>query len=206
MNHMKKCKNCGTVQSNDKNTCIDCGTVLGRPMSKAEEESIEAALDEKLDNMADRTEDFYVPLRDKILGVICIIGIVAAVLLISFCAAAKQQIQNDIPDGVIVTQTDGATVIVSDGSTPEYDFPSSRMHTLGKSQMYAIISIVALIVAAPMLFFPKFTWLISTLKYRLFYNWDTTPSYFAIIIRKVATYLMFAIGTGSVLYGYWLYF
>ena len=38
---MKKCKNCGALQSDDKTTCLDCGTLLGRPMTEEEEEAAE---------------------------------------------------------------------------------------------------------------------------------------------------------------------
>jgi len=68
-----------------------------------------------------------------------------------------------------------------------------------------LIALIAFIAAAPMLFFPRFMWMLDTLKYRMFYNWDTTPSHFALVGRKVVTYVVFVIGTGSILYGYWLY-
>ena len=203
---MKKCKKCGALQSDGRSTCIDCGTALGRPLSEADEELAEALLNDKLDSMAERADDFYVPIRDKIMGVLCIIGIIAAIILINLCGMEKRQIENNIPDGVSVTQSGGAIITMSGGSAPDYVFPSARSNTLDQAQMFAIFSIVGFIGAGPMLFFPKFMWLLDTLKYRLFYNWDTTPSYFALVMRKAATYILFAIGTCSILYAYWLFF
>ena len=37
---MKKCKKCGALQSDDRSVCLDCGSVLGRPMTEEEEENI----------------------------------------------------------------------------------------------------------------------------------------------------------------------
>lgn len=209
---MKKCRKCGAVQNDDRTTCVDCGTVLGRPMSEEEEAIAEAALDDRLEGLAERTEDFYVPLRDKIIGVLCIIGAVAAILLLNFAGVEKARIKNDVPDNVMVEYGNGA-FITSYGTTPDggavlspaFRFPSSRYRTLDNAQAYALISLIAFIAAAPMLLFPRFMWMLDTLKYRMFYNWDTTPSHFALVGRKVVTYLVFVIGVGSILYGYWLY-
>ena len=44
---MKKCKKCGALQSDDRSVCLDCGSVLGRPMTDAEEAAAEEALDDK---------------------------------------------------------------------------------------------------------------------------------------------------------------
>ncbi len=202
---MKKCKKCAAIQSDERSTCIDCGTVLGRPMPEAEEELTEAALDDKLEGMSERTEDFYVPLRDKIMGALCIIGIVAAILLINLCGMEKQQIRDSIPDGITVTQGDGAIITMADINAPEYTFPSWRDRTLDEAQMFALFSIIAFVAAGPMLLFPKLMWHLDTLRYRIFHNFDTTPSYFAIVVRKAASYVLFALGVCSILYAYWMY-
>jgi len=203
---MKKCKKCGAVQSDDRNTCIDCGTMLGHPMTEAEEEMVEDALDDKLDNMADKTEDFYVPVRDKIMGIICIIGIIAAVVLLALSISEYNRITSDIPEGVWVQQTEGAIVTMRGDDAPDYSYPTARTRALDSVQGYAFLGILSLIAACPMLFFPRFMWFLGTLKYRVFYNWDTTPSYFALVMRKAVTYLLFGVGAGSILYAYFLYF
>ena len=112
---MKKCKKCGTVQSNDRNICIECDSILGKPMTKNEEEISDAALDEKLNDMTERTDDFYVPLRDKIMGVLCILGIIESIILISLTVGERSEIKNEIPENVTVLSEHGYTTVISDG-------------------------------------------------------------------------------------------
>ncbi len=201
---MKKCKKCGALQSDDKSVCIDCGAHLGRAMTPLEEEAAEAALDDKLDNMAERAEDFYVPLRDKIMGALCIVGIIAAIVLIVLVGRANDDIRQAIPDNVIVNTSNGFTEILSDGEG-NYDYPHARVDELSRATLSAVIGIICLVAAFPMLIIPKFMWLLDTLKYRIFYGWDTTPSYFAIVIRKVVTYILFGVGVIAVIGGWYMY-
>ena len=86
---MKKCRKCGAVQDDSHSTCIDCGAVLPNPMSDAEEEAHEEeaheeALDDKLYGMAERAEDFYVPVWAKILGFVCVACFVGTILFLVF--------------------------------------------------------------------------------------------------------------------------
>lgn len=202
---MKKCKNCGALQNDDNNTCIDCGTVLGKPLNEAETAEINERLDDTLDGMSERTEDFYVPLRDKIMGVLSAVGIIAAIILLVLVGRENDRINAEIPDGVIVDRGSGFTTILSDGEV-DYKYPSALKSKLDNVGMSALISLVCLIVAFPMLIVPKFMWFIDTLRYRMFYNWDTTPSYFALVVRKTITYIFFAVGIMGVIYGYWQFF
>lgn len=202
---MKKCKNCGALQNDDNSTCIDCGAVLGKALSEAQAAEINESLDEKLDGMSERTEDFYVPLRDKIMGVLSVIGIIAAIILLVLVGRENDRINAEIPDGVIVDRGSGFTTILSDGEV-DYTYPSALKRKLDNVGMSALISLVCLIAAFPMLIVPKFMWFIDTLRYRMFYNWDTTPSYFALVVRKAFTYIFFAVGIIGVIYGYWQFF
>lgn len=202
---MKKCKKCGALQNDDNSTCIDCGTVLGKALSEAEAAEINESLDDKLEGMSERTEDFYVPLRDKIMGVLSLLGIIAAIILLVLVGRENDRINAEIPDGIIVDCGSGFTTIISDGEV-EYEYPSALKRKIDNVGMSALISLVCLIVALPMLVVPKFMWFIDTLRYRMFYNWDTTPSYFALVVRKAFTYIFFAIGIIGVIYGYWQFF
>lgn len=202
---MKKCKNCGALQNDDNSTCIDCGAVLGKSLSEAEAAEINESLDNKLEGMSERTEDFYVPLRDKIMGVLSVIGIIAAIVLLVLVGRENDRIHAEIPDGVIVDRGSGFTTILSDGEV-DYTYPSSFKRKLDNVGMSALISLVCLIAAFPMLIVPKFMWFIDTLRYRMFYNWDTTPSYFALVVRKAFTYIFFVVGIIGVIYGYWQFF
>lgn len=202
---MKKCKNCGALQNDDNNTCIDCGTVLGKPLTEKETAEINENLDDKLEGMSERTEDFYVPLRDKIMGVLSAVGIIAAIILLVLVGRENDRITADIPAGVIVDRGSGFTTILSDGEV-DYTYPSALKRKLDNVGMSALISLVCFVVALPMLIVPKFMWFLDTLRYRMFYNWDTTPSYFALVVRKAITYIFFAVGIMGVIYGYWQFF
>ncbi len=202
---MKKCSSCGAIQNDERSVCIDCGKVLGKPLDQAEMSAVEAATRESLDNMAERTDDFYVPIYDKIFGIVAIIGIIAAIILLVLVGKENARIQAEIPDGVIVERGSGFTTILSDGEV-DYTYPSMLVGKLNNVGTSALISLVCLIIALPMLIVPKFMWFIDTLRYRIFYNWDTTPSFFALVLRKGATYILFICGAISVIYGYCLFF
>ena len=202
---MKKCKNCGALQNDDNSTCIDCGAVLGKALSEAEAAEINESIDDKLEGMSERTEDFYVPLRDKIMGVLSVVGIIVAIVLLVLVGRENDRINAEIPDGVIVDRGSGFTTILSDGEV-DYTYPSALKRKLDNVGTSALISLICLIAAFPMLIVPKFMWFIDTLRYRMFYNWDTTPSYFALVVRKAFTYIFFVVGIIGVIYGYWQFF
>ena len=202
---MKKCKKCGAQQNDDNSTCIDCGAVLGKALSEAEEAEINENLDDKLEGMSERTEDFYVPLRDKIMGVLSAIGIIAAIILLVLVGRENDRINAEIPDGVIVDRGSGFTTVLSDGEG-DYTYPTALKRKLDRVGLSALISLICLFAALPMLTLPKFMWFIDTLRYRIFYNWDTTPSYFVLVMRKAVTYISFAVGVIGVIYGYWQFF
>ena len=202
---MKKCKNCGALQNDDNNTCIDCGTVLGKALTEKEAAEIDERLNNALEGLSERTEDFYVPLRDKIMGVLAAIGIIAAIILLVLVGRENDRINAEIPDGVIVDRGSGFTTILSDGEV-DYSYPSALKRRLDNVGMSALISLFCFAVALPMLIVPKFMWFIDTLRYRMFYNWDTTPSYFALVVRKAVTYLFFVGGIIGILYGFWQFF
>ncbi|MBQ7921825.1 MAG: hypothetical protein IJ325_04500 [Clostridia bacterium] len=202
---MKKCKKCGALQNDDNSTCIDCEAVLGKALDEAEAAEINERLDDTLEGMGERKEDFYVPLRDKIMGVLSAVGIIAVIILLVLVGRENDRIDADIPDGVIVDRGSGFITILSD-SEVDYSYPSALKRKLDNVGMNALISLICLIVALPMLIVPKFMWFIDTLRYRMFYNWDTTPSYFALVVRKAVTYIFFAVGIMGVIYGYWEFF
>ncbi|MBE6551016.1 MAG: hypothetical protein E7665_02650 [Ruminococcaceae bacterium] len=163
---MKKCKKCNTVQNDSRSVCVECGAVLGRPMTEDEEYEVKVSLGEKLDDLAEQSDDFYVPIKDRIIGVLCIIGGIASLILTIL--SNKADISNAARSG--------------------------------------FISIIFLIFACIMLLLPKFIWTISTLRYRIFYDWDTSPSPFFLTIEKVTAYIMFGIGIFEMIYGYFLFF
>ena len=205
---MKKCPKCGAVLNDSRQTCVDCGTLLGKPLDEREEAALAEQLDEKLDGMSAKTEDFYVSLRDKLLGVVAALGIVAAFVLLSLVGTEKSELKNAVPEGTMVVQYTGGTTILSSGEGGAIP-PASlllRGKNLEKAATNALIALVSFVASLPLLVFPKLMWQLDTLKYRLFYNWDTTPSWYAVTGRKVAAYLFLGVGLIAILWGCWLFF
>lgn len=174
-------------------------------MTEDETALADAELDDRLDGMAEKTEDFYVPLRDKIMGILSFVGMVAAIVLFILCVSVREKILDDMFDALKVPGGTAAIVTVSGDIAPGEHIPSAVHQTIETAIPLSAISLVSLPFAGIMLLFPKFMWQIGTLRYRVFYGWDTPPSDFAIILRKVATYILFAIGMGSLLWAYWVY-
>ena len=211
---MKKCKKCGAVQSDDRTVCLDCGAVLGRPMTEAEEERTEAALDDRLDGLAERTQDFYVSIPEKIMGILCILGVIAAVVMLNLVGVEKSRLVKQVPDYVSVTTVGGAVITATafDPETGElYDaeIPQAwydRRSQLENAATAALLGLAACLGAAPLLLIPKVVWWLDTLKFRLWYDWEPSPTYFSTVVRKSAAYAFFAVGIGGVIYSYFLYF
>jgi hypothetical protein len=160
-------------------------------------------------------QDFYVPLRDKIMGVISIIGIIAAFVLLGI-AGGEKAVLNSAHDNTSIWDRGQITVdhyTTNDGysytSITNLPVPnvlrSPRVKRLEQASASALIGIIALIGAFPSLLFPRLMWRLGTFKYRFFYDWDPSPSEFGIVITKVLTYFLFGIGVPAVLYGWYLY-
>lgn len=197
---MKKCKKCGALQNDNRSVCIDCGAVLGRSMTEEEETRTEDALSDRLYDLSERTEDFYVPVRDKIIGVLCMIGAVAAILLLNFIGTEKRGLQANVSVNTVGDTID--YVVYSSGFNA---VASRRVAALNRAGCGALIALISCGVSIPMLLFPRLMWNLDTLKYRLFYNWDTTPSDMALVLRKALTYGLCVIGAIAILYG-WIIF
>ena len=208
---MKKCKNCGALQSDDKTTCLDCGTLLGKPMNEKEEEAAEQLIDNQLEDMVERTEDFYVPLHDKIMGILGIVCIIAAVVLIAISSRTLDEIRETLPKdtgGISVTyySTDNGYTTVHSEGREGYSSQYSRIDELEQAAAWGIGSIFALLAACPLLLLPRLMWNLSTFKYRFFHDWDTTPSDTALVIRKIAAYVLFGVGMIALGLGWLCYF
>lgn len=202
---MKKCTRCGAIQNNSRHHCIDCGEKLGTPLSKAETVEIEERLGNTLNEMSDRTEDFFVPLRDKIMGAISVIGIIASIVILILAGQENTRIEASVPDGVIVDRGVGFTTIISDGEI-DYQYPSAYKERIDNAGANALVALFCFATAIPMLTIPKAMWFIATLRYRIFFKGDAAPSDFALSVGKAITYALFAIGIIEVIYGYCLFF
>jgi ABC-type siderophore export system fused ATPase/permease subunit len=73
---MKKCAKCGAINDNLYKNCIDCGEVLGPPVSKAELEGEEFEHSKSKRKAAYRSEYFHVSKSDKAVSMLLAIGAV----------------------------------------------------------------------------------------------------------------------------------
>ena len=194
---MKKCKNCGMVQSDDNTVCLDCSSPLGPSMSEGENEAAEAAIKEKVDAMTEHSDEFYVSLRDKVMGYACIFFSVVALVLILLASHQYNKLEPDritqmgefvLPDEVVIT------------------LPTKRMNQLGEAMGCGWIAIITAVFSCLMLLLPRFMWLWDTWKYRAFHGWDTPPSHFAMLSRKISAYISWGISMISLIYGWILFF
>ena len=194
---MKKCKHCGAVQSDDNMICMDCSSPLGFSMSEQENEAAESAIKEKVDAMAEHADEFYVSLRDKVMGYACIFFSVVALVLILLASHQYNKLEPDrvtqmgefiLPDEVVLT------------------LPTERMNQLSDAMTCGLITIITAVFSCLMLLLPRLMWLWDTWKYRAFHGWDTPPSHFAMLSRKISAYIAWAISVGSLIYGWILFF
>ena len=194
---MKKCKHCGAVQSDDNMICMDCSSPLGSSMSEQENEAAESAIKEKVDAMAEHADEFYVSLRDKVMGYACIFFSVVALVLILLASHQYNKLEPDritqmgefiLPDEVAIT------------------LPTKRMNQLSDAMTCGLITIITAVFSCLMLLLPRLMWLWDTWKYRAFHGWDTPPSRLAMLSRKISAYIAWAISVVSLIYGWILFF
>lgn len=81
---MKLCEKCGTPQNDDNFRCVECGAILGKPLSDEEEDRAKDAISDYIDDHVVTTDPFYVSRLDKILVVADIVGIVSAIMIMLF--------------------------------------------------------------------------------------------------------------------------
>ena len=194
---MKKCKNCGTVHSDDNMICLDCSCPLGPSMTENENEDAESAIKEKVDEMAERSDEFYVSRRDRMMGYACIFLAVAAILLMIL---SNLQLGKLEPERV--TQ-------INDYVLPEnavITLPTKRMKQLDNASACALITIITAVFSCLMLLLPRLMWLWDTWKYRVHYGWDTPPSHLVMLARKISAYMAFGIALISLINGWILFF
>lgn len=78
---MKKCKHCGALQQNHHSNCIDCGELLGSPLTEQEEKVIEGEVKEKISDLSNKTDYFHVSKLDKVIAILLIISAVSSILI-----------------------------------------------------------------------------------------------------------------------------
>lgn len=73
---MKKCEKCGAIQKDERTTCIDCGSILGKPIQSDGQEQIDEEIADYIDDISYQADDFYISTRDKIIAGLCLVGII----------------------------------------------------------------------------------------------------------------------------------
>ena len=81
---MKLCEKCGTPQKDENFRCVECNAILPKPLSDKEEEIIEDQISDYIDDAAERSDDFYVGTREKILIAADILGIIMSFVVMIF--------------------------------------------------------------------------------------------------------------------------
>jgi len=195
---MKKCDNCGAVQSDDRIFCVDCGERLGRPMSKADEEAHDAALSDTLTGMAERTEDFYVNPAARVLGIISIIAAFALAVMLPILDYRIDRIQADYLTQMGAVQLGENSFVVDRGGdsvamvTGSMRAPAAR--ALESVVSFALIGLICFVMAALFLLIPQVMWWLETLRYRLWFDADPSPSFYATAVYAVIKYGCFGLG------------
>ncbi len=203
---MKKCQKCGAIQSDDRTLCVDCGGLLGKPMSAQEQAKAEETLSETVSGMAQRTEDFCVTTRARVLGIVSIAAAAALVFLFFHIMHTLDLLQSEIPDGVVLMEGGGAVTVI--GSGENGDMEQARLSLMMQESLQAtlwwsILGLFCFILTALYLLVPKAMWYLSTVRYRLWFGEVPPPSGFALAVGKIITYACFAVGAFSLVTVLW---
>lgn len=180
---MKKCKNCGAYWQDNRSTCLDCDAVLDDALSEEEEKEVKEEMSDALYDMSERTDDFYVSPKEKVLGILSLVGAVSGIVLLFLANGKYQKVKAYVSTGSMYV----------------------TLRTLEQASATGLLAFLFLLVAGCLILFSKIMWTLSTLKYQLFYDWDTTPSDIALLVHKILAYVLFFIGMIALLYGYWMY-
>lgn len=81
---MKKCKNCGALQSDKHFFCIDCNKKLDAPLSDEDKAKEEAHIEKTIQNLSNKSDYFYVSKSDKtttiLLGILSLLHIILMII------------------------------------------------------------------------------------------------------------------------------
>ena len=201
---MKKCKYRGTPQSDERHTCVDCGKPLPKPLSAEEAEVIEDALDDQLDAMSEYRDVFEVSCTDRILGILGIVGLIASCLLFAVSQTEINRMNRELQEALMAAAMAGEPLFEITRSTEP--LPPTRSDYLDSTVKGSVVAIAFFLESCTLLLFPKFIWFISTIRDRLWYADEPTPSAFAESMMKFSKYGGFVIGCIALAFAAWMYF
>ena len=184
------------IQSDDNTVCLDCSSPLGTPLAEAENEEAEAAIKNKVNEISEKTDEFYVSLRDKIVGYSCIFLAAIAILLITL---ANNQYGKLEPGRI----TQIGDVVLPEAA--QFTLPTERMNQLNDAMGCGLLAILFAVLSALALLLPRMMWLLETWKYRAHYGWDTPALPHIMKVRKIGAYICYGISVFFIIYGWRLF-
>ena len=78
---MKKCANCGLVQSGSHSVCIDCGGLLSAKLTARQIADYEVNIKNSIEAIHRKSDSIHVGLFDKIVGIASIVGTATAIVV-----------------------------------------------------------------------------------------------------------------------------
>ena len=201
---MKKCVKCGAVQSDGRSLCIDCGALLGDSLSETEASRAEAEFSDKIDAMGDRIEDFHVSARERVLGIVSVVLAVLMLLSVWINGARREALV--LPHFIMEIDDSGKYFLLNDRlieADPAEIAAIRESESLERALLFGLIGAFCFGVAAALFLIPKLVWCLSTLRYRLWFDMDTSPSDFALGFIKFSKYAVFVLGCFSAIAVAW---
>ena len=179
---MKKCTYCGAVQSDDRKVCIDCGTRLGSPVSKDDEQATERAFSEKVEKLTPETDVFHVSLVNKIIGIAAIALIAALIVTMVITSGKLEALKSEHP-------------VDEFPFSDAYNATSARKSELNIAGAMAFGGIIMYAFSAFILLLPRVVWALDSARYTRWYKIDADiePSDLYLIVHKLAGYAFFVI-------------
>ena len=155
---MKKCKYCGTPQSDERHTCVDCGRPLPKPLSAEEAKAVEDTLDAQINQTAFHDDVFFVSRTNRILGIIGIVGLIASVVLFCVSLTELNHIRDAWQEQAYQAMQSGDAfqfIEIVDSTKPRQ---SSRTDFLERSVGGTAIAALFFLISAVLLLIPHIFW------------------------------------------------
>ncbi|MBQ8186313.1 MAG: hypothetical protein IJ037_05500, partial [Clostridia bacterium] len=175
--------------------CIDCGTMLGKPLTEAEKRAVNEEISDTLHGMSERTEEFYVSPAERVIGIVSIVLSVLMVILLNVYSMEKNALEAQLPENLIGSFGDHVIItgegIVNDAYA---DSVLDQIDALDHAMTYCLIALVCLIFSALLFLVPKVMWFFDTLRYRMWFDGDPSPSDYYLVTTKILKYAVYVIG------------
>ena len=147
--------------------------------------------------MSERTQDFYVSPLERVFGILSIVLAVVMVILLNVYSTQKLALKEQLPDdsfrfgnSTVFITSDGSGVIDSAYDNTVWN----RIEACERAMTYCLVAMVCLIPAALTFLAPKLIWFLESLRWRMWFDGDPSPSDFYLITAQIFKYVIFAVG------------